>query len=180
MNENAFIPPQNLDAEKAVLGGVLLDPKSILEIPAALNPESFYLPSHGRIYQTMRELWAREIPIDVVSLAAHVKDEGISVSDLVELQDNGMPASIAYHASLVIAAFEQRHSLNLLRDSLLALQENPDRHQEIMARLYSASDKVTPAASVRIKDVLLESLERINTADKSRAIIPTGFNDLDR
>src|SRR5262245_62084765 len=133
MNNDA-IPPQNIDAEKAVLGGVLLEPKSIIELPAALKPESFYMPSHGRIYQAMRELWAREIPIDVVSVAAEGKEHNISVADLTEISDYGMPASIAHHAGLIIAAFEQRHAINLLRESLLAVQENPEHHQEIMAQ----------------------------------------------
>jgi replicative DNA helicase len=180
MSENIFIPPQNIDAEKAVLGSVLLDQKSIIELPATLKPESFYLPSHGRIYEAMRELWAREIPIDPVSVAAELKGQNISIAKLTDIADDGMPASIAYHAGLIIAASEQRHSIDIIREGLLAIEQNPERHQEILARLYSASDQAVSSAAVRIKDVLLESLERINSTDKARAIIPTGFNDLDR
>jgi replicative DNA helicase len=178
MSENIFVPPQNVDAEKAVLGSVLLDQKSIIELPAALKPESFYLPSHGRIYEAMRELWAREIPIDVVSVAAELKGHDISVAALTDIADDGMPASIGYHANLIITAFDQRHSINILREAVLAVEENPERHHEIMSQLYSASEQTVPSGAVHIKDVMLEALERINST-KARTIIPTGFKDLD-
>ena len=126
MSENIFVPPQNVDAEKAVLGSVLLDQKSIIELPATLKPESFYLPSHGRIYEAMRELWAREIPIDPVSVAAELKGQNISIAKLTDIADDGMPASIAYHAGLIIAASEQRHSIDIIREGLLAIEQNPE------------------------------------------------------
>ena len=60
MSDGAHIPPQDVDAERAVLGGVLQDSKAILDLPAELRPESFYLPTHARIFQTMLDLWQRE------------------------------------------------------------------------------------------------------------------------
>src|SRR5438552_3721710 len=98
MSDAAFIPPQNIEAEKAVLGGVLLDNKAILELPPDLKPESFYRPSHGQIFSTMLALWAREAPIDVVSVAT---EGNFSVADLIEIHDLGMSQSIAHHAALI-------------------------------------------------------------------------------
>src|SRR5207249_4458706 len=142
-DDTAYIPPQNIAAERAVLGGVLLDNKAMTELPAELKPESFYVPSHGQIFHAMLELWGREAPIDVVSVAAEAKTKGhnISVAALMEIHDEGMPQSIAYHASLVIAVFDQRQAINLFRDTLRDLLESPHRHEEIMARLFSANDK---------------------------------------
>jgi replicative DNA helicase len=50
-----------------VLGGILLDNRTILDVPASLKPELFYLPSHGCIFAAMLSLSERQAPIDVVS-----------------------------------------------------------------------------------------------------------------
>jgi len=177
ITSDPFIPPQNIDAEKAVLGAILIDNKTILEVPAELKPESFYFQSHGKIFQTMLELWGREAPIDVVSVAA---ETNVSVADLTAIHDEGMPQSIAYHADLIICAYHQRQAINRLREAAREVQENPQRHEEIMARLFSAADDVAVSAAVPIETVILESIKRINKAGEYQAIIPTGFAALDR
>jgi replicative DNA helicase len=179
MSDNAYTPPQNIEAEKAVLGGVLLDNKSFLDLPAQLKAEAFYMPSHGRIFTAMAALWEREAPIDVVSVANEVRAHEITLSALIEIQDLGMPQSVRFHAFLVIAAFRQRQAINLVRDTLRDLQETPQRHDEIMSRLYSATDQATLSRVVPIKNVMIESLKRMEKAGDARAIIPTGFGELD-
>jgi replicative DNA helicase len=178
----AFVSPQNIEAERAVLGGIILDNEVITELPPDLQPESFYFPSHGELFRAMLDLWEKQIPIDVVSLAEELRDQRHSIesSSLVEIVECGMPRSIAVHASLVIEASRQRQAIDLVRKTLSELQESPERHDEIMSRLYSASDSATPSRAVPIKTVIIESLKRIQKAGEPRAIIPTGFADLDR
>ena len=177
MSTDVFIPPQNIEAEKAVLGGLLLDNKAILELPPLLKPESFYLPSHGRIFKAMLQLWGREAPIDVVSVAT---EGNFSVADLMEIQDHGMPRSISHHANLIIAACRQRQTINIVGDAYRQLQENPARHDEIMSQLWSVSDEAAPSEAVPIERVMVESVKRIGRAGEAHGIIPTGFNELDR
>jgi replicative DNA helicase len=182
MSDNAYIPPQNIEAEKAVLGGVLLDKRAILDLPAELKAEAFYMPRHGLIFQAMFALWEREAPIDVVSVAdqAGTAEHDITVSYLIEIQDHGMPRSIQYHASLVIAAFQQRRAINLVGEALRQLQESPQHHDEIMSGLYSANEEAVSSRAVPINTVMIESLKRIERAGDERAIIPTGFGELDK
>jgi replicative DNA helicase len=181
MSADAFIPPQNVEAETAVLGGVLLDNRAILDLPE-LTSEMFYIPSHGQIFKTMVALWEREAPIDVVSVADAARESGhdIAVSSLIDIQDHGMPQSIEYHAKLVIQAFRQRRAINLVGEALRELQESPQRHDEIMSHLYAASDEAVSSRAVPIETVMVESLKRIHRAGEARAIIPTGYHDLDR
>ena len=177
-----FIPPQNIDAENAVLGGVMLDNRAVAELPRELTAEMFYHPRHGQIFQFMLALWEREAPIDVVSIADQFKTAAghdITVSYLIEIQEQGMPQSIQYHANLVIAAFQQCRAINLVGEALRELQEFPQRHDEIMSRLYSANDNAVSSRAVPIKTVMVESLKRIQRAGEPRAIIPTGYHDLD-
>jgi replicative DNA helicase len=180
MSETAFIPPQNLEAERAVLGGVLLDNRTVADLPAELKPEAFYLPSHGRIFEAMLALWEREAPIDVVSVAQEAKGHDIAVSLLIEIQGDGMPRSIAYHAGLVIAAFRQRQAFDTIRNAWAEIQQAPERSEEIISRLYTATESEAPSGAVPIQTVMVESLKRIENAREYRAIIPTGLADLDR
>src|SRR6516164_7862086 len=91
-----------------------------------------------------------------------------------------MPQSIGYHADLIVEAYRQRRTISAIREALTELEQNPSRHAEVMSRLTSVSEDDVPTASVPMKTVMLESLERINSAGKNRTIIPTGFADLDR
>jgi replicative DNA helicase len=179
MSEKTFISPQNIEAEKAVLGGILLDPEALLELPSELKPDLFYMQSHGRIFQAMIDLWEHDAPIDSVSVATEMEGK-ISYSDLIDLQDYGMPRSIAYHASLVIAAFRQRQAINVVRETLRELQEDPQRHDEIMSRLYLTTDEGPRSGAVPIETVMLEAMKRLHQAGDARAIIPTGFSELDK
>jgi replicative DNA helicase len=182
MSEPVYLPPQNIEAERAVLGGVLMDNKAILDLPAELKPEAFYLPSHGTIFHAMLRLWGQEAPIDVVSVEDKVRASGYEIlaSSLMEIQNQGMPASIAYHAGLVIAAFRQRRVINLLCEALSQMRAEPQRYDEIMAQLYSENDRTVHSRATPIQTVMIESLKHIEKNGDCRAIIPTGFVGLDK
>jgi replicative DNA helicase len=182
MSQTPFIPPQNIEAEKAVVGGILIEERSIHDLPADLKPDAFYIPTHGHVFEAMLALWQREAPIDSISVLDETKRSGhdIEISTLTNLFEWGMPQSIRYHANLVIEASRQRQAINLVREALTDLQNNPDHHSEIMGRLYTANETATASKSVHIGAVMVESLKRIENAHDAASIIPTGFCDLDR
>ena len=64
------IPPQNLEAEEAVLGGILLDPDAIGRVADVLQPEAFYLNAHREIYRTAVMLHSQGKPTDLTAMAA--------------------------------------------------------------------------------------------------------------
>jgi len=177
------IPPQNLEAEKAILGGVLLDNRSIHDLPAKLKAEAFYMPSHGHIFEAMLELWQREAPIDAVSVLDQLKKAGhdIAAGDVLDLPDFGMAQSIAYHANLVFEAFRQRRTIEIVRDNLHELQESPSRFDEIVSRLSSAlgEDFGHEDSSYSIADVMVAAFKRLEQSSDNALLIPTGFTALD-
>lgn len=63
------LPPHNLDAERAVLGGVMFDPESIVKIKPTLDVEDFYSHNHQRIYAAMLDVYEDGLDCDVVSIA---------------------------------------------------------------------------------------------------------------
>jgi replicative DNA helicase len=71
------LPPHNIDAEKSVLGGVLVKPMAFDEMATVLTGDDFFLPAHREIFISMMELDKRRQPIDVVSLGDDLKNRGI-------------------------------------------------------------------------------------------------------
>src|SRR5688500_8601593 len=101
------LPPQNLEAEQSVLGGVLIDNQAFHKVVDLLSPEDFYRPAHGKIYAAMCELAGKSEPIDVVTLTAKMKEMGFyeevgGAAYLAELLER-VPTAVhcEYHAKLV-------------------------------------------------------------------------------
>ena len=65
--------PQNIEAEKTVLSACLLSTGVFEEVSLKLRPEDFYRPAHRIIFETMRDMNARSVPIDVISVADSLK-----------------------------------------------------------------------------------------------------------
>ena len=70
------IPPQNLEAEEAVLGGILLDPDAIGRVADLLQPEAFYLNAHREIFRTALMLHGQGKPTDLTAMSAWLADTG--------------------------------------------------------------------------------------------------------
>ena len=92
------IPPQDLEAEKAVLGSVMIRPGVMDEIVDLITPESFYASRHATVFETMVELWQKGQPIDLLSVSAKLKDksklESIGGSSFLAELSSVVPASV--------------------------------------------------------------------------------------
>ena len=96
------LPPQNIEAEKSLLGCLMIDPEAILKVVDFLMPEDFYKDVHQRIYQTMVELFEKKEPIDVLSISSRLQGKK-------ELEEIG---GKAYLTSLVNFVPTASHVLN--------------------------------------------------------------------
>lgn len=76
--------PNNLEAEKAVLGSILLRPKTLLEVSGIITPDSFYSPKNGNLFRVFLELHKKDLPIDTIS----VSKENVEANYLSELMDS--------------------------------------------------------------------------------------------
>jgi replicative DNA helicase len=101
------IPPQNLEAEQAVLGAILLESEALITAMEKLRADDFYSVSHQRIYDVMVALNDDSEPIDLVTLTARLQDLGQmdeigGVSYLAKLA-NSVPtaANVEYYAQIV-------------------------------------------------------------------------------
>ena len=68
------LPPANIEAEEAILGGILFDPQAISKIEAVLNPQAFYSNAHQEIYQTCVQLCRQGKPTDFISVSTYLSD----------------------------------------------------------------------------------------------------------
>ena len=76
-NENTgLVPPQNIQAEEAILGGILLDPDAIGRIADLIKPEAFYINAHQEIYKTALMLHTQGKPTDLTAMSAWLADNG--------------------------------------------------------------------------------------------------------
>ena len=71
------LPPQNIDAEEAILGGILLDPEALSRVMDFLRPEVFYISAHQDIYRGALALHSQGRPTDLMSMASWLSDQSL-------------------------------------------------------------------------------------------------------
>ncbi|MFN3301526.1 MAG: replicative DNA helicase [Patescibacteria group bacterium] len=186
------IPPQNLEAEQALLGCLLIDKEGIIKIGDILQPEDFYKEAHQIIYKTMIELFERREPIDILSLSNRLEEKGElekigGRSYLVSLA-NTVPTSshILNYAEIIRKKATARRLIQVSSEiNELAFQEEEDIEKildQAERKLFSVSQRYLKQSFVPIKDVLTEAFERIDELHREKGKLrglPTGFVDLD-
>ncbi|MDN4527123.1 replicative DNA helicase [Fictibacillus fluitans] len=187
------IPPQNIEAEQAVLGAIFLEPEALVTASEILIPEDFYRASHQRIYQVMLDLSEKGEPVDLVTATAALADRklldeigGVSyLSDLASSTPTA--ANIDYYSQIV----EEKSLLRrLIRAATEIAANGYAREEEVEAVLNEAektilevSNRKNGGAFISIKDVLVaayDNIEQLHNRKGDVTGIPTGFNDLDR
>jgi len=188
------MPPQAIDAEKSVLGAMLLDKDAIIKIIDILIPEDFYEDRHGMIYEAMLSLFEKRRPIDIVTLseilesADQIKTVGGSayLADLVN--ETPSAANIVHYAQICREKAVLRRLIaaaggitELGYDENAELSETLDKAEQ---SLFSVSQKFLKNKFVPINSILTEAFDRIDKIHKDKdkgAIrgVPSGFADLD-
>ncbi|HZG73076.1 MAG TPA: replicative DNA helicase [Chondromyces sp.] len=187
------IPPQNIEAEQAVLGAVFLEPSALTTASEILIPEDFYRNAHQKIFNVMLKLNDAGKAVDVITvteeLAATKELEDVGgVSYLSDLAGSvPTAANIEYYARIV----EEKSLLRrLIRTATHIAQEGYSREDEVEALLNEAEKSIMEVASRKnssafhnIKDVLVRTYDNIEMLHNRKGDItgiPTGFAELDR
>ena len=112
------IPPQNLEAEQSLLGGLLVDPESINKIVDMVGPGDFYKDAHSKIYDVMLDLYERNEAIDIITVSSLARDKGLVekiggityLNSLVDLMPSA--ANIVHYAKMVREKALMRNLIN--------------------------------------------------------------------
>ena len=192
-NKNELhVPPHDLEAEKSVLGALLIDKDSIVKVVEFLKPQHFYKPSHESIFEAILTLYERKEPADLITVPNQLKkmkelDNVGGVSYLTELV-NSVPtsANVESYANLIKNDFIKR-SLMSAASEIGELVFEDDEVEGILDKseqlIYSLSQNLTYQDFVPIKDTLEVTFERLDEISKKKGAlrgVPTGLKGLDK
>jgi replicative DNA helicase len=187
-------PPFSLEAETAVLGGMLIDRDAVPRSVEILNESMFYREANRRLYRSMIRLFERGDVIDVITVSEELKKTGEMESAggfdyLAQLVD-AVPtaANLEYHARIVRDKALLRRlieqSTAIIRDVYdQGEQDVADILDQAEARIFQVSESQRREGFVWIKEILWSTFEHIEKLQESGSGITgvaTGFQDLDR
>ncbi len=188
------IPPHNLEAEKSVLGSILLDKDSIIKIGDMLEPDDFYYDNHKAIYKAMLELFTKRIPIDILTLSTYLKDNDLldMIGGNVYLTEMVNEVITVSHIVQYAVIVKQKSTLRKLIKSGQEISALGFNETEEIDELVESAEKSVFSVSkiflrnkfIHIKDILAQTYEKISdlhdpdAKEKYRGI-PTGFSRLD-
>lgn len=186
------IPPQNLDAEKALLGALLLNNTAMYEMADIVSIESFYDGRHSIVFDAMLSIYSKNQPIDILTVSSQLKDSG----KLNEIGGSGYlselvgavpsPGSAKYYAEIVQSKFILR---SLITAGYEISQLGFEEVNDIREVLNSAEERIFSVAQApmlrkfrQLNEELKgawDRLEHLQKSEKSMRGIPTGFPSLD-
>lgn len=186
------IPPQSLEAEQSLLGCLLIDKDSIIKVVDSIMPDDFYKDSHKLIYETIRELYGNQDPIDVITLANRLEEKKQLTkiggrAQLAQLSNAvATSANITYYATII----QRKATLRRLQQAAgEIMQLSFDEAEEVDTildateqKIFGVSRKYLKNAFLPIDNLLSAAFDRIDELHKKGGKIrglPTGFNDLD-
>ena len=185
--------PQNIEAEQTVLAACLLSTGVFEEVSLKLRPESFFRPAHRIIFETMREMNARSIPIDVISVSDHLKANGQleaigGQAYLLELADNTFAFTSWQHHSEIVSRDAMRRELLHASAHITSLAyDSPADPAELVsqaeAALFEVTEQTVSSTFKDIQTLIMEANDEIaemSTRAGTMQGVPTGFRDVDK
>ena len=185
------VPPQDVDAERALLGSLMLKPESVHEIADSISPDSFYADKHRVVFEAMLSLMERGEPVDIITVSAELKSRG-------NLERSGGSASLAEIVSSVPSAAHVKHYAEIIQKKYV-LRRLIGASEELSQLGYAEGEAIdivldragkavyelgnfAKRSFTAIKDTLTEAWERfdrLHKSDNTLRGVPTGFSTLD-
>ncbi|MCL2388260.1 MAG: replicative DNA helicase, partial [Defluviitaleaceae bacterium] len=188
------IPPNDQEAELAVLAGMLFDREAISTANEILTGEDFYRPDNQQIYETMVEMFARNIPVDVVTLSDKLSEKG-----LLEQINGGRDRIVDLAAQYYTSANTQQHAKivwekamlrRLIKASTFITNSSYEAKEEASAILeraeksiFEISQGVATRDFSHIQEILVTSMNKLEELYENQGAVTgveTGFADFDK
>ncbi|MBC8014118.1 MAG: replicative DNA helicase [Sporomusaceae bacterium] len=187
------IPPQNIEAEQAVLGAMLIEREAISKVAEFLRPEDCYREAHRLIYNAMLELFNKNDAVDMVTVIEFLRkgdklEAAGGISYITSLA-NSVPtaANVLYHARIV----EEKALLRQLINAATNIASSGYEGSEEVSTILDTAEKSILSVSSRrlggeftpIKSIIFDAFTKIEQLYASKGSITglsTGFKDLDR
>jgi len=191
--EEIVVPPQNLDAERSVLGSLLIDEEAIGHALEILDQSWFYDEAHRKIYGAVLELYNNRKNVDLITLSDKLKGDGLLESvggvPYLSLLIDSVPtsANVEYYATIVKEKGVLRqliknatHIVNECYESKKDIAEIVDSAEKL---IFEISDLKHKQQAVHIKELVKNTIEKIDSLYQRKAHVtglPTSYVDFDR
>ncbi len=186
------IPPQNIEAEKALLGSIMIRSEVMHEVVDIVNESAFYSNHHKAIWSVLLELHNKGVPIDLLSVSGRLKEKGLLeeiggmtyLSELINLVPSSTNAE--YYAEIVAKKHVMRELLKAAEHiTSLGYEEELELHdilEKAEKSLYAVTNKTGSHKFIALKDTLHDAWERLDHLHKTRDElrgVPSGFPEID-
>jgi replicative DNA helicase len=185
------LPPQNIEAEEAILGGILLDPEAIGRVSDRLVAAAFYISAHKEIYQAALQLFAQRKPTDLLAITSWLADNDLLTriggrNKLATLVDRTVSAvNIDALAVLVMDKFLRRQLIKA-GNEIVHLGYETDKELPVVLdqaeqKVFGITQERVQSGLTHISDVLINNFQDIEDRNQGISLpgIPCGFYDLD-
>ena len=186
------IPPQSIEAEKALLGSCMIRGEVMHDVSDTINEQSFYSNQHKMIWSVLSELHLKSTPIDLLSVSSRLKEKS-------QLEQVGGMTYLAEIINVVPSSSNANHyaeivtKKNLLRELLrsaeqitgLGYDEESDINEileQAEKSLYAVTNKTGAHKFIALRDTLDEAWERLDRLHKNKGElrgVPSGFPEID-
>jgi len=186
------LPPQNIEAEEAIISAILIDNDALLDVIETLGAQDFYRTAHQKIYAAITDLFDKAEPVDLVTLANKLKEKG-------RLEEVGGASYLARLVDTVPLAVNARHYAKIVHDKA-SLRRLIEKANAIVKRCFEergeAEDVIDFAESAvfeiseqkarqsfyPLSKIILGNIETLEEKQGNRSLVtgvPTGYNQLD-
>ncbi len=185
------VPPQSLEAEQALLGGVMVDMDALNRVVEIIKAGDFYRHAHQQIFEAVLSLFEKSEPVDIITVSEHLSDKGLLEAAGGRAYINDLAASIATTANIQYYA-ELIRDKSLLRQLIQAgteivytayeTEEAEDAIDMAQQSIFNIAQTGLTEDIVHIRDVLPTSYEQIEERFENKGSlmgVATGFYDLD-
>lgn len=187
------VPPQDIEAEQAVLGAIFLDADALIEAMAVIEPQDFYRHAHQIVFRSMIALNDRNENIDIITLKSQIESENTledvgGISYLTELSQVTPTASgVAHYAKIVKDKSTLRELIQAATKIVKEAYSQEGSVEEIVEAaekgILNVSEKRNSTGFQAIADVLnstMENIDRLSQQNEEITGLPTGYPELDK
>jgi replicative DNA helicase len=186
------LPPQNIEAEEAIISAILIDNDALLEVIETLATGDFYRTAHQKIYAAIIDLFDKAEPVDLVTLANKLKEKG-------QLEEVGGASYLARLVDAVPLAVNAQHYAKIVHDKA-SLRRLIEKSNAIVKRcfeergnaddvidfaetaIFEISEKKSRQSFFPLSKIILSNIETLEEKQGNRSLVtgvPTGFSRLD-
>ena len=195
MEDDALIKktmPHNLEAERSVIGAILMDNELIGSATELLTGEDFYAKQNGILFDAMKELYQERRPIDAVTLSDKLKEknapEEMTSPEFIKEILNSVPtsANLKYYARIVYEKSTLRRLIRITEEISKDCYLGQEKLEEILESTEKSIFNLVQSRNTReyipMSDIVIDVLKKIEKASKTKGHVTglsTGFADLD-